>query len=349
MSQLETQTAPGPPRRDTGWEIPAVEGGDPPPGRDVLWRLLRRATIAGIGVSLLVHLILWLIAAVVTVNFKTPDAGGAPPGEVDFAVMTSVELATIQESEIQVETPPAPEDSASEESLMELMSDSVAMEAMTPELTELESALGSGEVSDSTSFNAASSGSGGAGAGGGASFFGLEAQGRRFAYIVDRSASMNGDTPSGRTRMELTQRELDRSIDALLESAEFFVVFYSDRATPLGSRRMWTDATARKKLWARRELYRVYPDGGTRPITGFDQVFALRPPPDAIYFMTDGRFLHSVPEDIARMNDREMIPIHCIMFGDFANSTVREEVERMMRKIASDSGGSFARVRGTQP
>jgi hypothetical protein len=160
---------------------------------------------------------------------------------------------------------------------------------------------------------------------------------------------MNADTPSGRTRMELTQRELDRSIDALLESAEFFVVFYSDRATPLGSRRMWTDATERKKLWARRELYRVYPDGGTRPITGFDQVFALRPPPDAIYFMTDGRFLHNVPEEITRMNDREMIPIHCIMFGDFANSGDRNEVERMMRKIASDSGGSFARVRGNQP
>ena len=349
MNQAEQKPAAGTAGPEVGWEISGGEAAPKEPRGDALWRLLRRATLAGVAASLLVHLALWLIAAVVTVSFKTPDAGGAPPGEVDFAVMTSVELATIQQTEIQVETPPAPEDSAPDESLVELMSDSMETDALSPELAELESALGSGEVSDSSSFNAASSGSGGAGTGGGASFFGLEAQGRRFAYIVDRSSSMNADTPSGRTRMELTQRELDRSIEALLESAEFFVVFYSDRATPLGSRRMWSDATARKKLWARRELYRIYPDGGTRPITGFDQVFALRPLPDAIYFMTDGRFLANVPEEIARMNDREMIPVHCVMFGDFANRGDRDIVEQMMRKIASDSGGSFVRVRGVSP
>ena len=309
-------------------------------------RILRRATLIGAGASLAVHLVLWLIAALVTVSFKTPDAGGSAPGTVDFAVMTSVELATLQQDALELEAPAAPELASSDLAPVELTTDASGAEALVPELTQLDTALGSGDVSASSSFDAAASGSGGAGAGSGASFFGLEAQGRRFAYIVDRSASMNADTPSGLTRMELTQRELDRSLDALLESAKFFVVFYSDSAYPLGSRRIWSDATQRKKLWARRELYRAFPDGGTRPLSGFEQVFKLRPPPDAIYFMTDGRFQGDVPEAIEQLNRRARIPIHCIMFGEFSSSVDRDEVERMMRTIAADSGGSFARVVG---
>ncbi len=334
--------------QDLGWEI-ADPGAAPEPQRGGLWRLLRRVTLVGAGASIGVHLLLLLIAALVTVDFTTADAGGSAPGSVDFAVMTSVELATIQSSAMELESPAAPEISASDVAPVELMTDATGSDEITPELTKIETSLGSGDVTSASSFDAASSGSGGAGSGSGASFFGLEAQGRRFAYIVDRSASMNADTPSGRTRMELTQRELDRSIAGLLESAEFFVVFYSNAASPLGSRRIWSDATERKKLWARRELYRAYPDGGTQPMSGFDQVFSLRPPPDAIYFMTDGRFLADVPERIEQLNRRSRIPIHSIMFGEFSSSADRDEVERMMRKIAADSGGSFARVEGSRP
>ncbi len=348
VSDTHPQPESAPSQPDIGWEI-GVPAPQPAASRERLWRLLRRATLVGAGASLAVHLVLWLIAALVTVSFTTPDAGGSAPGAVDFAVLTSVELSTIQQDALELESPAAPELPAADAAPVELMTDASGSEAITPELTQIDTALGSGDVTSSSSFEAASSGSGAAGAGSGASFFGLEAQGRRFAYIVDRSASMNADTPSGRTRMELTQRELDRSIDGLLESAEFFVVFYSNTATPLGSRRLWSDATERKKLWARRELYRAYPDGGTQPMSGFEQVFKLRPPPDAIYFMTDGRFLASVPESIEQLNRRSRIPIHSIMFGEFSNSADRDEVERMMRRIAADSGGSFARVDGNRP
>eukprot|EP00913_Durusdinium_trenchii_P006276 g5888.t1 len=259
--------------------------------------------------------------------------------------MTSVELATIQSSAIELESPAAPEISASDVAPVELMTDAMGSDEITPELTRIETSLGSGDVSSASSFEAAGSGSGGAGSGSGASFFGLEAQGRRFAYIVDRSASMNADTPSGRTRMELTQRELDRSIAGLLESAEFFVVFYSNAATPLGSRRIWSDATERKKLWARRELYRAYPDGGTQPMSGFDQVFSLRPPPDAIYFMTDGRFLADVPERIEQLNRRSRIPIHSIMFGEFSSSADRDEGVSVMMGNGTSVLLDWTRVR----
>ncbi len=342
--------APAQAPADIGWEV--GESGPAPrpkPSHGGTWRLLRRATLVGAGASLAVHLVLWLIAAVWTVSFTTPDAGGSAPGTVDFAMMTSAELAALQQNALEMDSPAAPEISAADVAPVELMTDAAGAEAITPELTQIDTALGSGDVTGSSSFGAASSGSGAAGSGSGASFFGLEAQGRRFAYIVDRSASMKIDTPSGRTRMELTQRELGRSIDALLESAEFFVVFYSDRATPLGSRRLWSDATERKKLWARRELYSVKAAGWTLPMSGFELVFKLRPPPDAIYFMTDGDFPASVPESIEQLNRRSRIPIHCIMFGEFSSSSDRDDVERMMRKIASDSGGSFARVEGKRP
>ncbi|MEZ6242832.1 MAG: hypothetical protein R3B57_07285 [Phycisphaerales bacterium] len=331
---------------NVGWELGARGAAAQRP-HDTWWRLLRRATVVGAGVSLMLHLVLWAIVSLWTVKYEHADAGGAKGSVVDFAVMSDVELSALQSADLEMDAPSVPDVGGAEAAPVELIAALTGAESITPDLARVQLSLGGGTAS-SSSFDLSAPGSGASGSGSGASFFGLEAQGRRFAYIVDRSGSMAYDA-GGVTRLRLTQDELSRSIDALLESAEFFIVMYSDDPDIIGKRRAWTDATTRKKLWARSEIERVIADGGTRPMGAFETVFRLRPQPDAIYFMTDGRFYESVPQEIKEMNARAHIPIHCIMFGEFSDAADRDDVERMMRTIATDSGGSFARVEGKRP
>lgn len=146
-------------------------------------------------------------------------------------------------------------------------------------------------------------------------------------------------------KMTRTRAELTRSVMALLDNGEFFVVFYSDQPDVLGGRVRWRDASERSKSEARRQIARVEPMGGTKPMGAFELVFSQRVRPDAIYFMTDGRFGDDIPDRLVQLNDGARIPIHCILFGEpSANSAIASEVRTMMRRIAADSGGQFRHV-----
>jgi hypothetical protein len=75
---------------------------------------------------------------------------------------------------------------------------------------------------------------------------------------------------------------------------------------------------------------------GTVPITGFENVFAMNPPPDVIDFMTDGGFN---PKEVAQIKERNMAlkkpaVIHTIAFKD-------RKGEALLRQIALDSKGTF--------
>src|SRR5207248_843954 len=81
---------------------------------------------------------------------------------------------------------------------------------------------------------------GGGGGGGAASFFGVEARGTRFAYIIDISGSMDlGVGTADIKRIDILKAELSKSVDALLENAFFFVALFSSDAKPLGGRMEW--------------------------------------------------------------------------------------------------------------
>ncbi|MEZ6090118.1 MAG: hypothetical protein R3C05_19240 [Pirellulaceae bacterium] len=80
--------------------------------------------------------------------------------------------------------------------------------------------------------------------------------------------------------------------------------------------------------------------GGTDPTPAFRDAFELSPPPDIIYFMTDGLFDPSVVGEVARLNTkRPKVQVHAISFID--NSS-----ESLMRRIAEDSGGTYTHVPG---
>jgi len=306
-------------------------------------RFIEQATIAGLGISVLVHLVLLGIALLVRIDYKFADAGGGGAEPVEFAIISESDLneemavddEVVEFVEIVTESTVdlnLLSEVGSQQSVNDLA------DAIAPELSVGGASISSVDMQ---------SGSSGAGTGEGASFFGLEATGKRFAYIVDRSGSMDTYLQSGEmTRWELTQIELIRSVHGLAVNAEYFVVLYSSGATPLFGGDEWIKGTGRNKASTSVAVMTQFPNGGTFPGEAFEMVFALEPQPDAVYFMTDGEFKERVPAQIAQLNRKHRVPIHCILFGESQNLQNFNKVEGMLKNIAKTSNGRYQHVRG---
>lgn len=306
-------------------------------------RWLRRAAITGAVVSVLVHLVVMLAAYLVRIGTPGGAGGAEAPSLVEFAVMSEAEFAATMADQPEMESAAVPEltESTLPDTALLDAAATEAIDSLSDQPLDVEIDVGGGDISAGGGDGSALGGGGG----GGASFFGLEAQGSRFAYIVDRSSSMRDDN-----RMTRTQSELIESIEGLVETCEFLVVFYSDGAEPLGGSTDWVEATRRNKQAAERRIRQVLPSGGTRPLSSFQAVFEHRIKPDAIYFMTDGRFDEIVPDEVRAMNRRLRIPVHCVLVGSVGvNAVIRDEVAGMMRRIAADSGGTFVHIDGGRP
>ncbi len=160
---------------------------------------------------------------------------------------------------------------------------------------------------------------------------GVEALGRRFLLIVDRSSSMRG------AKFERLGAEIVQTIKGLKPGARFYVILYSDGALCYPETR-WLhgrrDATNLLQ-W----LSGVTAQGETNPLSAFEIAFnLLRPRPDAIFFMTDGLFNPGVANAIPNLNvGRTPVPIHTISFVD-------RSAETWLRQIAEDSHGTYRHV-----
>jgi hypothetical protein len=338
MDQSTTDDTPGHTGDPAaGTPAPTPRAGPPSvPRRRGVFVWVRRAALAGVVATVVIHFGLALLASAWTVRFDAADAGGTSEDLVEFAVMTEAELASLEDSALSVEAPDAPVESESELSDLTLFDEaaSALLDQIATDPVEMSVDVGAGDLSTETADGIDGSG---AGSLGGASFFGLTAEGTRFAYLVDVSSSMRDDG-----KIQTTQRELSRSVEGLAENGEFLIVLYSDSANPLGGSRSYRDATDRNKASARRQIADIYPSGGTQPLPGFELIFNQRTKPDAIYFMTDGRFDTAVAGEVARMNRRFRIPVHTILFGQPSSSAViRDQVRELMEQIARQSGGSF--------
>ncbi|MEL6497854.1 MAG: vWA domain-containing protein [Planctomycetota bacterium] len=293
------------------------------------WAL--RLSVAGIVVSLAVHVALLIGAALLLVGGGgAAGTGEGTPTAVEFAVMPESQFESVGDVDIEIDSPVV-------ESLLDEQPLDVALTELTTEPSadrDLSVDIASSSGGESLSIEG-TSGSGGA-SGGAASFFGIEARGNRFAYVVDVSGSMGQDG-----RMESMLAELRRSITELGSHVQFYIVFYSEDAFALGNRKEWTDATNAGKRWARQRLETVEPLGSTKPVPGFDLVSRIRPRADAIYFMTDGRFANGEADvdTILALNRERPTPVHCITF-------VTREGEASMRRIAEATGGSYTHVPG---
>ncbi|MEC9372835.1 MAG: VWA domain-containing protein [Planctomycetota bacterium] len=309
-----------------------MEGKDADPA-EVGWRRrvrrwLLNATAAGLMLSMVFHLILLLIAAKILLN-RPAGEGDTGPIEVELAVMSESELREFQE-QLRVESDPSTATSALED----------LVEQPFMEMPSVDEAISGKGVSDLSPLGGAIEGmesgfDAPSGAGGAASFFGVEARGSRFAYIIDRSGSMEGP------KLEALKQQLITSVDRLTENASFMVYFYSDETRPLGNRTKWISVNERNRQMAAREIRATTAYGGTVPVPAFVEAFQLRPKPDAIYFMTDGIFTNEeqVVSMVADLNARfgPLTPIHTISF-------VSRDSEEVLRRIAAQSGGTYTHI-----
>lgn len=169
-----------------------------------------------------------------------------------------------------------------------------------------------------------------------ATFMGLQAQGRRFCIIADRSGSMFG------TKFEYLKTEILATLDGMRGHTRLQIIFFNTRALPY-PKPDWLAPRAERdavQVW----LDGLVADGDTYPTPAFVEAFSLEPLPDAIFFMTDGRFDARAVNQIQRLNRvaQRVVPIHTITFVD-------RGAEPMMRKIAEDSGGKYRHVDGAAP
>jgi len=168
--------------------------------------------------------------------------------------------------------------------------------------------------------------------GGGTSFFGVGGRGTRFAFIVDISGSMQFEN-----RMVTAISELKRSIAALPDFAQFYVVlFASQEFRPDFEADGWLKATRGNKNRMSQWLDTQVPSGGTMPTSAFDVVLRLPQPPDVIFFLTDGAiqdgtFLYQLENLTKDFSHR--LSINTIGFSAEAGSEILQQIARQYRGV----------------
>ncbi len=333
--QASRSTAPGspPPAQGRHRSRSEAAGGSTP----LFGRFNVRGTLmVGLLCSISMHLLLMVLAALVLVRSGGGGAeDGDRSGDVQLAVVTKAELEAMQSAASLPAVPMPSIDTPVPESMESIELAELDVSSMTSALSDraLEG-LGAGELTGGSELSTGSSGSGSV------SFFGAEAVGRRIAYVIDMSGSM----ASG-GKIEAAQTELGRSLSELRAPMEFYVAMYNNAGYPLEGFEGWTEASRPITREARRAFaHRANQLGGTTyPAHAFQMVFALRPLPDAIFFMTDGDFSDQdiSTEAILSLNRPHEIPIHCLTLVD-------RSAEDRMRRIANASGGTYTHIDGVQ-
>lgn len=217
-------------------------------------------------------------------------------------------------------------------------------------------------------------GAGGKG-GSGVSFFDIEDRAESIVIMIDVSASMFGRTGdydydtrkllrTGREQsFQRVRDEAIRLVDGLGVNARFGIIHWS------GSARLWREklvpATEANKEAAREHIQSAIDankapptggrPGGTRHDYALEALFELNP--EIAFMLTDGNATRSlpgggfetIPEDelldliAAAKRERDAVPrIHALYYLTGAD---RREEERMLRGIASRTGGKFRKIK----
>ena len=172
-----------------------------------------------------------------------------------------------------------------------------------------------------------------------ARFFGLEARGRRVVYVCDRSASMG--EPDGQP-LAAAKRELVRSLDELVDSQQFGIVFYNERTrvfAPNGGVVRPVFAAAESRRQAQAFIADVPAAGGTRHAEAI--ATALRIGADVVFVLTDGDAEHDLTAGELRSLSRAAggTRIMVLQFGDGATGR-----SPRLAELAAETGGTYAVV-----
>ena len=141
-------------------------------------------------------------------------------------------------------------------------------------------------------------------------FLGVKSQGQRFCIIADNSGSMHGPKIIDlRTQLLKTLQDFDKG-------GEFYIYCFNSVSEPM-PHPTWLTNAAPQAGKIRTWVEDIKARGGTNPATAFDAAFKLSPPPDVIFFMTDGLIPPNVPEQVVRLNKgMPKVVVNTIMFAD---------------------------------
>lgn len=283
-------------------------------------------SISGVA-SLLIHMVILFILAGVTCDYRS----GSPEGEeVTIGELPSVDLT---DSGGEVLDTAEVEQSSETADLDDLVADIEPPATGTSEMGEevsLSQLLPSG-ASGGAANSLNTIGGGGGAVGVGTTFMGVRAEGSRICIIADGSGSMSG------AKFEFLKEEILESVRSMSRESEFQVIFFNTQAVPYNQRGWRNPHRDLDNL--KRWLNTVSAQGGTMPLPAFEEAFKLTPPPDAIFFMTDGLFEADVVPGVKALNvgGSRRAKIHTISFLD-------RSAEPLMRQIANDSGGTYRHV-----
>lgn len=227
------------------------------------------------------------------------------------------------------------------------------------------------EFGDGDDFGAGWGSGSGFGSGGGATtFFGQKAQGERFCYVIDYSASMGGE------REDLMRKELSDSVKQLVEGMKYQMIFFAGPAWVGGD-----EVNSNKKVglitgadgkfeWKCSGSADGWKQVGKKQVPQWQQVsksglrksekiiketplvwgtywrpplemaLTMDPPPQVIYFMTDGAS-GKTAEDTARTIGAKAkakgIVINCV-------ALMEPRAHDAMDELAKRTGGQFTVV-----
>lgn len=170
--------------------------------------------------------------------------------------------------------------------------------------------------------------------GAGAYYFGVEAVGERFAFVIDSSRSMVG------RRWNSAIYELQKSLNNLAPDQRFSVICFDGQARPA------LDVPAQYFAPTKKELTRIVywmkslQNGrNTYPAVAIEMALALKP--DAIFILSDGELQDDSQELLLEKNRNAdgsvIIPVHTI-------SLFSDEGKETLRAIASENRGTFTDV-----
>ncbi|HEV3343972.1 MAG TPA: hypothetical protein VG125_26595 [Pirellulales bacterium] len=162
-----------------------------------------------------------------------------------------------------------------------------------------------------------------------ASFYGVEADGRNFVYVVDISGSMSG------SRFRRARTELRQSIENLDPAQSFYVILFNNGPTFMPSVGMAAPDPANVRL-VENWLKKVECSGNTNPLPALLAALAMQP--DAVYLLSDGKFDPTLAQTVSQLQGLRRIPIHTIGFAS-------RKGESMLRAISQVSGGTYQFVR----
>ncbi|HIA72732.1 MAG TPA: VWA domain-containing protein [Phycisphaerales bacterium] len=270
----------------------------------------------GLLISVLVHLIVFLFSY----SVASGDGSAPPKGAtttIEFAILEEESFTALPEGDRMTQSESNRTDARSEiieSTQATLEADSSASSLIPSTESRVTSLTGSG----SSGMGVGMGGSGG----GGTSFFGISSEGSRFCYIVDRSGSMDSGG-----RLVAAKAELISSLQKLPDFVKFYVLFYSSGLTEPSMQQGWN--TARRGTIKRMadEIRTMSASGGTVPMPAFINAFALSPPPDIIFFLTDGQITgFSIEALLEIMPTNKKVVINTIAFGNSASKTLLQEI-----------------------